>query len=54
VSLAAGTYAGQWYSLDSRETVAAGQLTVEGSTTTLSAPFEAAGPAVLHLERVEG
>ncbi len=51
VTLAAGTYAVQWYSVNSRETVGAGTVTVESPTTTsFSAPFEAAGPAVLYLE----
>jgi len=54
LTLAAGTYAVQWYSVNSRETVGAGKVTVESSTTiSFSAPFEAAGPAVLYLKKVE-
>jgi hypothetical protein len=52
VTLAAGTYAVQWHSLNSRETVAAGEVTVESfATSGFSAPFAAAGPAVLYLKR---
>jgi len=54
VTLAAGTYTVQWYSVNSRETVEADKVTVESSTTiSFSAPFEAAGPAVLYLKKVE-
>jgi hypothetical protein len=54
VTLEAGTYTVEWYSVNSRQTKDAGKLTVESSvTTTFSAPFEAAGPAVLYLEKVE-
>ena len=54
VTLEAGTYAVEWYSVDSRETVGADRVTVESSTpVSFSAPFEAAGPAVLYLKRVE-
>src|SRR5262245_1826188 len=53
VTLAAGTYTGQWYSVDRRETVPAGEVTVESSTTvSFTAPFEAAGPALLYLKTV--
>jgi hypothetical protein len=53
VTLAAGTYPVQWHSVNSRETLGAGELTVGRSTTTsFSAPFAAAGPAVLYLEQV--
>ncbi|HEV8339393.1 MAG TPA: hypothetical protein VGR25_07020 [bacterium] len=52
VTLAAGTYTAQWYSVNNRETVGADTVTVESSTTiSFSAPFEAAGPAVLHLKK---
>jgi hypothetical protein len=51
VTLEAGTYAVQWYSVNSRETKDAGKVTVESSTTiSFSAPFEAADPAVLYLK----
>ena len=53
VTLAAGTYAVQWYSVNSREMVDADSVTVESSTTIgFSAPFEAPGPAVLYLKKV--
>jgi hypothetical protein len=53
VTLAAGTYVVEWYSVNSRETIEAGSATVEGSTTvSFSAPFEAAGPAVLYLKKL--
>ncbi len=54
VTLIAGTYTVQWYSVNSRETVEADKVTVESSATiSFSAPFEAAGPAVLYLKKVE-
>jgi hypothetical protein len=53
VELAAGSYTVQWYSVNSRETVDAGKVTVKGPTSvSFSAPFEAAGPAVLYLKKV--
>jgi hypothetical protein len=53
VTLAAGTYTAQWYSVNSREAVGAGNVTVESSTTiSFSAPFAAAGPAILYLKKV--
>jgi hypothetical protein len=53
VSLAAGNYAVEWYGVNSRETGRAGQVTVERPTSvSFSAPFEAAGPAVLYLKKV--
>jgi hypothetical protein len=52
VTVAAGTYAVEWYGVTSRETVGAGTLTVDGSAaTSFSAPFEAAGPAVVYLKK---
>ena len=54
VELAAGTYMVEWFSVDSRETRGADKLTVESPTTiSLSAPFEAAGPAVVYLKKVD-
>jgi hypothetical protein len=52
LELAAGSYTVEWYSLNSRETAGAGQVTVE-STTSVSfiAPFEAAEPVVLYLKK---
>jgi len=53
VELAAGSYTVQWYSVNSRERVDAGKVTVRGPTSvSFSAPFEAAGPAVLYLKKV--
>jgi hypothetical protein len=53
VTLAVGTYAVQWYSVNSREAVEAGTVAVETSAAiSFSAPFEAAGPAVLYLKKV--
>ena len=41
-----------WYSLDTRKTEAAGEVTAEGtSTVSFAAPFEP-GTAVLHLKQV--
>jgi Family of unknown function (DUF6298) len=53
VTLAAGTYRAQWYSVDSRTTVGAPNVTVDSpATISFSAPSKAAGPAVLHLKAV--
>ncbi len=39
--------------VDTRKTEAAGEVTAEGtSTVNFTAPFEAGGPAVLHLKHV--
>ena len=55
VTLEAGTYSVEWHSVTSRETKAAGKLTVESpGGTTFAAPFAEAGPAVLYLKAVEG
>jgi hypothetical protein len=52
VTLAAGSYTVEWYSVDSRTTAAAAEVTVGISAASgFGAPFEAAGPAVLHLKR---
>lgn len=52
VTLAAGTYTLQWYSVNSRETVGADKVTVESfMAISFKVPFEAAGPAVLYLKR---
>jgi hypothetical protein len=52
VTLKASTYAVEWYSVNSRETVGGGLVIVEDSTTTnFSAPFETRGPAVLYLKK---
>lgn len=52
VTLDAGTYTAEWFSVDSRETLGAGKVMVERATISFSAPFEAAGPAVLYLKKV--
>jgi hypothetical protein len=53
VTLDTGAYTIEWFSVDGREAVAAGEVTVEKSTTfDFSASFEAAGPAVLYLKKV--
>jgi len=54
VELAAGTYAVEWYGVDRRETAGAGTVTVERDESLgFTAPFEAGGPSVLYLRRVE-
>ncbi len=51
MTLDAGTYRVEWFSVEGRETAEADDVSVNGSTSiTLSAPFEDA--AVLHLKRV--
>lgn len=53
VRLATGTYMVEWYSVNSRETHHADQVTVESPIAmSFSAPFEAAGPVVLYLKKV--
>ena len=53
VSLAAGTYTVEWYSVDARKTKAVGEVTAEGTATVdFTAPFEPGSPAVLHLKQV--
>jgi hypothetical protein len=50
VAVSPGTYAVQWYDVDTRETTESGELTVESSTTSpFRSPFQGAGPAVLYL-----
>jgi hypothetical protein len=52
VTVTAGTYAVAWYSVASRESKAAGNLTVERDGSTGFRARNAAGPAVLRLKRV--
>jgi len=53
VTLEPCTYSVQWHSVGSRQTEDVGKVTVEdGSSTTFTAPFEEASPAVLYLKRV--
>ena len=52
LTLAAGTYTVEWFSVGDRKSVEAGTVSVESSTPIrFSAPFEAAGPAVLYLKQ---
>jgi hypothetical protein len=51
--LEVGTYRVEWFSVNDREAIDAGEITVESHTATgFSAPFAAAGPAVLYLKKV--
>jgi hypothetical protein len=53
ITLTPGRYAVEWHSLASRETVPATTPTVaDGNPISVSAPFEVAGPAVVHLRRI--
>jgi hypothetical protein len=55
MTLRPGRYAVEWHSLGSRETVPGTTLTVaDDNPISLSAPFETAGPAVVHLRRIAG
>ncbi len=51
VTLAAGTYAVEWYSVTSRETKGAGNMAANDGSPSFTAPFAKAGPAVLYLKR---
>jgi hypothetical protein len=54
VELVDGSYTGQWYSVNSRETTDVGEIKVpRGGSISFTAPFAKAGPAVLYLKRVE-
>jgi hypothetical protein len=53
VTLEAGTYAVEWYSVTSRETKGAGNMAVaRDGSTGFTAPLAEAGPAVLYLKHV--
>ena len=53
MTLEAGTYAVEWFSVNSRETMGAGNLTAESSTPVrLNAPFETASPSVVFLKKI--
>ena len=53
VTLEPGTYTVEWFSVNSRETAEAGNMTVEIPTSVgFSVPFEPAGPSVLYLRNV--
>jgi hypothetical protein len=50
VSLSAGTYTAEWYSVGRRETASAGEVTAEGDgPVQFTAPFAPPGPAILYL-----
>jgi hypothetical protein len=52
VELAAGSYMVEWFSVNSRETSVGSRVMVESpGSIRFSAPFEAAGPAVLYLKK---
>ena len=53
VALDPGTYAVEWFGVNSRESVGADDLTVErGGSVSFTAPFAEVGPAVLYLKQV--
>jgi hypothetical protein len=53
VTLEAGDYWVQWYSVNSRETKEASKVTVESEgSASFTVPFAEAGPVVLYLKRV--
>jgi hypothetical protein len=55
VTLDARTYSVEWFSVSSRETLGADDVTLESAgPVTFTAPFDRAGPAVLYLKRVTG
>jgi hypothetical protein len=52
VTLEAGTYAVEWFSVNRRETESAGKVTIESEgSVSFTAPFTEAGPAVLFLKQ---
>lgn len=55
VTLEAGTYAVEWFSVDDRETAKAADVTAESpGPISFSAPFDGAGPGVLYLKEIGG
>jgi hypothetical protein len=53
VTLEPGTYIAQWFSVTSRETVEANQVSTKSSGAIgFRAPYEAAGPAVVYLKKI--
>jgi hypothetical protein len=51
VTLEAGTYTAQWYSVNSREMKENGKVTVPSDgSTSFTTPFAQAGPTVLYLK----
>jgi hypothetical protein len=53
VTLEAGTYTVEWFSVNDRRTKQAGKVTVDTGSTNFTAPFAKAGPAVLYLKHVD-
>ena len=51
MTLDADTYTVEWYSINSRETKDADNVTANDGSTSFTAPFAKAGPAVLYLKR---
>jgi hypothetical protein len=52
VTVLPGVYAVEWFSVNGRESVVAGGLTI-GDVAEFTPPFEPAGPAVLYLNRID-
>ena len=53
IRLAASTYTVEWYSVNTRDTMKAAELTVASlAEISFTAPFAAAGPAVLYLRKL--
>ena len=54
LTLEAGTYTVEWFSVNGRETMGGDNVTTKSSTVrSFSAPFEAPGPAVLYLRHAD-
>ena len=52
MTLDAGTYQAEWFSVEDRESADADDVSVDGSgAITFTAPFEGHGPVVAHLRR---
>jgi hypothetical protein len=51
VTVDEGAYRVEWFSINSRETKSAGNLTLErDGSTSFTAPFGGAGPVILYLK----
>jgi len=54
VTLPTASYAVEWYSLEDRQTRAAGTMVVAAeAAVTFTSPFSSGGPSVLYLQRAE-
>ena len=52
VRLESGVYQVEWFSVNGRDTQAAGQVSIQSSgDSSFTAPFSEASPAVLYLKR---